>query len=100
GLTIAGTGIAVAPLAPAALSAPMGDAAPAALDAGALDSYDRPYRINLTPDFVRPAMRRSLASAVDATQRHIGLGTETLGLTLNLARAPETMAQSDPHASR
>ncbi|MCW2410704.1 MULTISPECIES: S8 family serine peptidase [unclassified Sphingobium] len=99
-LSMAGTQIALSPLSTGILSAPMGDATPAALDAVALDDYQRAYRVDLTPRFARPAPRREFAAALDTAQRHLNLGTPALSLSLNLRPTVEAATTRDPFAFR
>ncbi|MBT2186429.1 S8 family peptidase [Sphingobium nicotianae] len=84
-LSLAGTGVALAQSTTSALSAPMGDARAAALSAVALDQMQRAYRVDLTPDFRRPGLVRSLTGVLDVSQRHVDVGTSTLRLALSIA---------------
>lgn len=97
-LSLAGTQVAVMPIATSALSTPMGDATPASLSAVALDGLRRAYRIDLTPDFTRPGRAAALTSTLDLRQRHVDAGTDALRLKLSIAPGRDGAASLGPLA--
>ena len=95
-LAIAGSKVALEVNAPSALSAPMGDATPAAISSVALDSYNRAYKIDLTPAFVQRGVTRALAASLDVTQRQVNVGTDAMSVALSVQPAADRAAAADP----
>lgn len=90
-MTLAGTGTPVVSDSGSALSTPMGDIVPTALSAVALDELQRAYRVDMTPRFSGRGPVRSLASALDVTQRHVTGGTTDLQVALSVAPGTERL---------
>lgn len=83
-LTLAGTGVSISPDMASGLSSPMGDARPTGISAVALDGLKRAYEVDLAQRFAGRGPTRSFVSALDATQRHLNLGSPALSLALNV----------------
>lgn len=97
-ITIAGSKVTLETTGPSSLSAPMGDATPAAISSVGLDRYQRAYQIDLTPAFVQRGVPRALAAALDVTQRQINVGTDALSASFSIQPADDRVAAADPLA--
>jgi len=83
---VAGTATAVSATSNATLSAPMGDAQQGVLGTVILDGYQRAFAIDLARTIQRSGPTRTLAGALQSTQRNVALAAG--GMTIAMTIAP------------